>query len=314
VTANDGVGVVAGVGLRMPSLAELALHADGFDQLASIAVAAERAGFDSLWVTDATTDAIETNQPGVATLEAYAVLGAMAARTRIAGLGVVPVGAGRRAPSMVAKLVAGIDVISHGRAIASMGTDPGSDRESVERLAEELQICRAMLTEDGPTFDGRYHHISKAPNRPRPVRVGGVPLAVVADRPDMALVIGEFADAVVVTGGPTEIVEITRLIADGCERVGRDSRVIEMIWSGRLDSAPEAPRSGRPGSPGERVFDEGAFVLTGGSDREIVHMTALVDAGVNGCIVSMSDINDSAIVARAGDYLRRIMGSSRRSS
>ena len=48
----------------------------------------------------------------------------------------------------------------------------------MDRLEEALQICRAMFTEDAPSFDGRYYRIHEARNIPRPVQSGGPPILI----------------------------------------------------------------------------------------------------------------------------------------
>ena len=71
-----------------------------------------------------------------------------------------------RNPAHLAKIVTTLDVISAGRAILGIGAawydveheglgfDFPPDGERLDRLEEALQICRAMFTEDTPTFDG----------------------------------------------------------------------------------------------------------------------------------------------------------------
>ncbi|MGH9096817.1 MAG: LLM class flavin-dependent oxidoreductase, partial [Acidimicrobiales bacterium] len=139
-------------GLRLPDPApDPASNKDRraeFERLASLARRAEASGFDSVWVTD-DGGAVPKPPGGFELLfEAYSLLGALAIRTESVGLGVVPRGPTVRSPSMVAKIVTGIDVISHGRALLSLGLEAGGGLDPVDRLGEELDVCRALLTED----------------------------------------------------------------------------------------------------------------------------------------------------------------------
>jgi alkanesulfonate monooxygenase SsuD/methylene tetrahydromethanopterin reductase-like flavin-dependent oxidoreductase (luciferase family) len=43
----------------------------------------------------------------------------------------------------------------------------------MDRLDEALTICRAMFTEERPSFEGRYYRIDQALNVPRPIQSGG---------------------------------------------------------------------------------------------------------------------------------------------
>ena len=161
-----------------------------FERIALLAEAAERAGFDSFWVTDTPPPGgPEAGSAGHGGLEAYSLLGALATRTQTMRLGAVPLGpsAGGRPPSMVVKIVTGIDVISHGRGIVTFamasngdrGGDEGSDGD-VRRVAEALRVGRTMLEDEAPTFAGSIYTVDRAFNRPGPVQKGGVPLVVVA--------------------------------------------------------------------------------------------------------------------------------------
>jgi alkanesulfonate monooxygenase SsuD/methylene tetrahydromethanopterin reductase-like flavin-dependent oxidoreductase (luciferase family) len=79
-----------------------------------------------------------------------------------------------RNPALLAKEVTALDVLSGGRAVLGIGAawfeaehdalgfafPPLSER--FDRLEEALIICRAMFTEDAPSFDGRYYRIKGA--------------------------------------------------------------------------------------------------------------------------------------------------------
>lgn len=147
------------------------------ERVSSLAVAAEVSGFDSFWVSDLVPSAT-VGASGPRGLEAYSLLGALAARTRTMRLGAVPFTDHGRPPSMVAKMVAGIDVISHGRGILAVALGEG-DADEGGAVVEALQVSRAMMEDDLPTFTGSVHGIKEAFNRPRPVQSGGIPLVLV---------------------------------------------------------------------------------------------------------------------------------------
>ena len=96
--------------------------ADMFTRVAEVAVAAENAGFDSLWTMDhlQQIDAVGDREEPI--LEAYTTLAALAAITRSAKLGVLVTACGFRNPALLAKMVTSIDVISRGRAILGIGS------------------------------------------------------------------------------------------------------------------------------------------------------------------------------------------------
>ncbi len=264
-------------GLRLPDPApDPATRPDRraeFERLASMARRAEESGFDSVWVSDHA--GAVASQPGGFELlfEAYSLLGALATRTDSVGLGVVPRGPTVRSPSMVAKIVTGIDVISHGRALLSLGLGAGGRPDPMERLGEELDVCRALLTEDAPSYDGRFYHLDHASNRPRPVRDGGIPLLVVADHPAVAGPAAGGADAVVVGGEITDVGAMVTALDRQCEAAGRHRSAVGVIWRGSVD---------------------------GGPDHLADHLRAMAEIGVTGCVVSVEDGDDARAVAAAG--------------
>jgi alkanesulfonate monooxygenase SsuD/methylene tetrahydromethanopterin reductase-like flavin-dependent oxidoreductase (luciferase family) len=264
-------------GLRLPDPApDPASNPDTgeeFERLAAMAGRAEESGFDSVWVTDHAGSVL--GQPGGFELlfEAYSLLGALASRTTSVGLGVIPRGPTVRLPSMVAKIVTGVDVISHGRALLSLGIDPGEGADAIPRLGEELAVCRALLTEEAPSYGGRFYQLDHAPNRPRPVRTGGIPLLVVADDPAVAEPAARRADGVVVGGDAGRVVAMIAALDRQCESVGRDRGEVGVIWSGGVD---------------------------GGPDRLGDHLRSLAAIGVAGCVVSLADGYHPDAITAAG--------------
>src|SRR5260221_8165767 len=159
--------------------------ADLFDHVAGLATAAEEAGFDSVWVMDHFFQLPPLGGPDQPMLEAYTLLGALAARTRRVQLGTLVTGVTYRSPGVLAKIVTTLDVISRGRAILgiggawydvehqALGIDYPSDRVRLDMLEEAVQVCRAMFTGDDVSFSGNHYRLDHARNLPRPVQAGG---------------------------------------------------------------------------------------------------------------------------------------------
>src|SRR5258707_9433988 len=159
--------------------------ADLFDHVAGLATAAEEAGFDSVWVMDHFFQLPPLGGPAQPMLEAYTLLGALAARTRRVQLGTLVPGVTYRSPGVLAKIVTTLDVISRGRAILgiggawydvehqALGIDYPSDRVRLDMLEEAVQVCRAMFTGDDVSFSGNHYRLDHARNPPRPGHAGG---------------------------------------------------------------------------------------------------------------------------------------------
>src|SRR3954470_12192357 len=92
-----------------------------FDRTVDHALAAERSGFESVWVMDHFYQLPPLGGPDAPILEAYTLLGALAARTNRVKLGTLVTGVTYRNPAFLAKIITTLDVISHGRAILGIG-------------------------------------------------------------------------------------------------------------------------------------------------------------------------------------------------
>ena len=171
-------------GVQLPNFSGFD-SADLFEHVAGLATAAETAGFSSVWVMDHYFQLPPLGGPDQPMLEAYTLLGALAARTERIQLGTLVTGVTYRNPGILAKIVTTLDVISKGRAILGIGgawydvehqglgiTYP-SDRVRLDMLEEAVQVCRAMFTGDDVTFEGTYFRLDHARNLPRPVQPGG---------------------------------------------------------------------------------------------------------------------------------------------
>lgn len=190
--------------------------------------------------------------------------GGLAPLTTSLTLGVVSgVGPGDRSPSVLAREVTALDVLSSGRSAVLLQLDPAEvpggvvqAAEAWDRLAEAAAVCRLLFTEEAPTFAGRHFHLAGAANRPGPVRPGGpsvlVQLPMVAPPADPAEVLPA-PDAWVVTGSPTEVAAWRQVLpASGPA----------LLWRGELSpgdaAAPDAIALHEAGADGLLVRLAGA--------------------------------------------------------
>ncbi len=112
--------------------------------LAQVGEAAEDAGFDCLWIPAAPSGVTAGAGPdGASRLfpDPFVLAAALAQRTSSIRLGCLETPVTARSPSLLAKVAAGLDVLSRGR--AAVGCDAGSASPAV--VAEALEVVEAML-------------------------------------------------------------------------------------------------------------------------------------------------------------------------
>ncbi len=226
---------VTRLGLQIPSFTFSGVaDADLFETIAGIAVTAENNGFDSVWVMDHLYQIEMVAPKEEPMLEAYTLLGALAARTRRARLGTMVTGVTYRNPALLAKIVTTLDVISSGRAILGLGAAWNDDEhagygydfppagERLDRLEEALQICRAMFTEQAPSFEGRHYRIKDVLNNPKPIR-GTVPVLIGGGGEKRTLrLVAQYGDACNLFGDPDTVRHKLDVLDRHCADVGRD--------------------------------------------------------------------------------------------
>jgi F420-dependent oxidoreductase-like protein len=222
-----------------------------FEQVSAIAVQAEDAGFDTVMVMDHFYQLPALGAPDQPMLEAYTLLGALAARTSRARLATLVTGNTYRNPALLAKMVTTLDIVSGGRAVLGIGAgwyEPEhvgygipfpSLRERLDRLEEALEIIRAMFRGERPSFEGRFYKTSDALNVPLPLRPGGPPILIGGSGEKRTLrLVAKYGDESNLTCEPAEIPRKLEALARHCADFGRDPDTIGKTWLGSLIIAP----------------------------------------------------------------------------
>jgi F420-dependent oxidoreductase-like protein len=287
-----------------------------FDRVVEMATAAEEGGFASLWVMDHLYQLPALGGEDAPMLEAYTLLGAIAARTRRAQLGTLVTGVTYRNPAILAKQVTTLDIVSGGRAIlgigaawhdiehVAFGVDFPPAGERLDRLEEALQICAAMFTEDAPSFSGKHYRVERIRNLPRPIR-GHIPIMVGGGGEKRTLrLVAQYADACNVSGDLETVRHKLDVLRKHCDDVGRDPAEIRntRLSSLFLVDTPEQSVETREmitGMAGEE-FVGGCTIGT--ADEVVEQVAAMVDAGVDEPIFNLP-FADPATIRRAGELL-----------
>jgi len=177
------------IGVQLPEVERL-VH---WPELRAMAQAAERVGFDSIWLGDH----LLYDLPGGITRgpwEVWTSLAALAAVTERVQLGPLVASTSFHAPAMLAKFAATVDAVSGGRLVLGLGAG-WNEREysafgfpydhRVSRFAEAFTIIRTLLQEGRVDFAGEFYRVQDCVLDPRPVQPGGPPLMLGSTGPRM---------------------------------------------------------------------------------------------------------------------------------
>ena len=211
-----------------------------------------RSGSESLWVFDHFHTVPQPTDE--MTLESFAVLAALAARTERVRLGHMVVCTGFRNPALTAKQSSTIDVISGGR--FELGIGAGWKEEEwraygygfpplAERLAvlgDHLAVITEMFAPGRATYDGRYAQVRGAINEPRGLQEPRIPIIVGGNGPRVTAGYAiRYADELnFVFIGPDEIADRMRQVRERCEAEGRDPATLRYSLYARDEDLRDA--------------------------------------------------------------------------
>ena len=299
------------LGYQIPNFS----YGTGVEQLFPTVIAqaqeADAAGFDSVFVMDHFYQLPGIGAPEEPMLEAYTALGALATATQKVQLGTLVTGNTYRNPTLLAKAITTLDVVSQGRAILgigagwfelehdSLGYEFGTFTDRFNKLDEALQIILPMLEGEQVTHDGTYYRTKEAFANPRfrdhiPLMIGGS-----GEKKTIPLAVRHF-DHLNVIAGFDDLTAKLDVVKARCEDIGRDPATLETSMlltvvlddNASLDDVPEARRVraaiGSPEAVAEQI------------------KTKVLDKGIDGVIVNMPSYRPGAVAAVA-EALRPVL-------
>jgi F420-dependent oxidoreductase-like protein len=301
------------LGLQIPNFSYGTPVSELFPAVKAQAHEAEAAGFDTVLVMDHFYQLPGLGQPDEPMLEAYTALGALATATERVQLSTLVTGNTYRNPTLLAKAVTTLDVVSGGRAILGIGAgwfelehqqlgfEFGTFTERFERLEEALQIIVPMLHGERPTFSGKWYRTETAINEPRyrdhiPIMIGGS-----GEKKTFRLA-AQYADHLNIIANMSQLPGKLDALKQRCAEVGRDPATLEtsalltvVLDDNREQSAMGEARGGRAvsGTP-EQVAEQ--------IQRQVI------DAGVNGVIVNLPTHGFTpGVITKVGEALKPLV-------
>ncbi|MEO7664136.1 MAG: TIGR03560 family F420-dependent LLM class oxidoreductase [Candidatus Limnocylindrales bacterium] len=206
------------------------------------ALAAEAAGWDSVWTWDHLLAIFGPDDQPI--LEGWTTLAALAVLTSRVRLGLM-VGANTfRNPGLTAKLATTLDHLSGGRSVLGIGgawferehdafgIDFGASvGERLDRLDESVMLLRRLIDGETVTHEGRFYAFHDALCEPRPVQPH-LPIMVGGSGPRKTLrTVALRADGWNTSGWLEEVRGKLANLDRHCAEVGRDRSEIELTVS-----------------------------------------------------------------------------------
>jgi F420-dependent oxidoreductase-like protein len=304
------------LGLQIPNFSYGTGVAELFPTVKAQALEAEAAGFDSVFVMDHFYQLPGLGTPDQPMLEAYTTLGALADATERVQLGTLVTGNTYRNPTLLAKEITTLDVISQGRAILGIGAgwfelehqqlgyEFGTFTDRFNRLNEALEIILPMIEGDRPTFSGKYYRTESAMAEPRyrdhiPLMIGGsgekktIPLAV------------KYFDHLNIVTTFEALPGKVQVVRKVCEQMGRDPATLEtsVLVTAIVDEKVSF----------DQLPDDAKARTVAGRPEQIAEQvkTKVLDAGVDGVIMNMPTQTRGyhpGFITAAGEALKPLVG------
>jgi len=222
-----------------------------FSAVLDHARAAERLGYDSVWIPDHLR--VVAAPPGSPCYEAWTTLtGVLLGTERVVGGPMVACEAFRN-PAWLANAAATLDHMSNGRLILGIGAGwyegeylaygyPwASGGERVERLGEALEIIARFWRGDGEGFEGRYYKAGGTADAPVPLQQPRPPIWVGGQGPKLLRLVARYADAWnAPVLSPEQLAERVETLKKLCE--SEDRPMVEVTYEGPVWIDADAER------------------------------------------------------------------------
>lgn len=212
------------------------------ETLAEIGKAADKNGFSSMWTMDHFFQLEDMIGPAEdPMMEAYNVLGFLAAHTKKVTVGPLVAGVIYRNPGLLVKAATTLDVLSGGRSIFGVGAGwykreaKGfgfqfyNAKERFELLEENLQIAKQMWSGDASPYHGKFNKMEELICSPMPISKPHPPILIGGNSESTLRLVAKYADACnLIAFAPPPVLKNSLATLEGfCKDEGRDYDDIE---------------------------------------------------------------------------------------
>jgi alkanesulfonate monooxygenase SsuD/methylene tetrahydromethanopterin reductase-like flavin-dependent oxidoreductase (luciferase family) len=175
------------------------------------------------------------------TLETWIALSYLAGKTEQIKLGTLVTPIPFRPPSLMAKMVSTLDVISEGRVIFGVGagwsqvefdgySEWNEPKVRVDKTEEGLKLMIKLWTQNEVSFKGQFYHAKKAVLEPKPVQQPYPQLLFGGRKPRMLRMAGKYGDIIFIPqfGESESYAERKKIVINAAKKAKRVSKIAFM--------------------------------------------------------------------------------------
>jgi len=265
---------------------------------------AEANGFTWFSVMDHLIQIPIVGAPDEPFVEGWTILSALAAVTNRIRLATLASSVAYRNPAHLAKIAAGVDLISRGRLTLGIGAGwfdteyrqygwefPPRPAVRIRQMEEAVALIRAMWTRPRTTFHGKYFHAEEAILEPKPVQRPHPPIMIAGGGEQMTLrAVARLGNACNVLGDPEAVRHKFAVMRRHCDAARRNYDEIERTnLIGLLLARDETSLSAKA----DRLGAAGYFRGFAGTVRQATDLVGqYAEAGVH-LLISSAFKNDA---------------------
>lgn len=228
-------------GIHNPSWLFGSNQYDIFDEVERKAQWCEEHGFDWFSVMDHLIQIPGVGAPEEPFMEGWTVLAALAASTSKIRFATLVSSVAYRNPALLAKMAAGIDIMSRGRLTFGIGAGwyhqeykqygyvfPEKPAVRIAQMEEAIRVVKLMWTVERATFHGKYFHIQDAILEPKPVQKPYPRIMIGGSGEQLTLrAVARHADMCNIFGDPDIVKHKFQVLRSHCDKEKRDYDSIE---------------------------------------------------------------------------------------
>jgi F420-dependent oxidoreductase-like protein len=293
----------------------------------SVAIAADNLSFHSIYAYDHLIPHYK-DDIGKNIFECFTLLSSIAAITNKIKIGQIVACNSYRNPSLLAKMLSTLDVISNGRIELGIGAgwyeqeyiaygyDFRSNVSRIRQLDESLSMIKAMWTAKKASFEGKYYTIKEAICNPKPIHKP-YPVIMVGGEGERYLlkVVAKHADRYnLFFGSPDLMKRKISILRDYCNTIGRDANELQfsvvlpcIIGESEDEVYQNLVRHKRNDKTLEQYFQYLVGGITIGIPEKIIKgLNEYIDVGVSHFIIHFIELNMQTLKLFESEVISKI--------